>query len=141
MDTPESELSLEAFALVSAAIGEGDQTLTAVLAAHEIKPETWRKASEQWSLAIASDEALEAIYSEALVRAQDQQKPIPAMTPEQWAALSVEVAAEGRQALSRRGLGPPDLLRLARHWARALGADKALAARYHRAFFAAQRAE
>lgn len=139
MADADRDLSLDEFALISAEISEGDRTRDAVLAAHELSAGAWRAASERWSYAIAADDDLADAYAEAFVRAQDQQKPLPAMTPEEWAGLVVEVAAGGRQALLRRGLSAADQLRLSRHWARALGGDKALAARYHEAFYAAQR--
>jgi hypothetical protein len=140
MSHPAEELTLQRFAEISAAIAEGDAPLPRVLAAHGLSADTWAAASQRWSLALAADEALADTYDEALVRAQDQRKPVPVMTPEQWASLVVEVAVDGAAALARHELSRADHLRLTRHWARALGADKRLATRFHEAFYAAQRA-
>ena len=139
MDDSRQDLPLETFAAVSAAIAEGDRALEVVLVAHGLGPEEWRLSSERWSFTLAADEALADAFTQAFLDAQDRLKPVPPMTPEEWAALVVEVAAEGPQALIRRSLSAADHARLARRWARALGTDKILAARYHQAFYAAQR--
>ncbi len=129
-------ISLEDFAALSAAIAEGDRPLDAVLAARSLTVPNWRDTSEVWSRVIAADESASDAYAEAFVRAQDALRPVPVMTPEEWAMLVLEMADEGPSALDRRGLRMADHLRLTRHWAKALGADKALAARYAQRFYA-----
>ncbi|MEP7120062.1 MAG: hypothetical protein ABJE95_04090 [Byssovorax sp.] len=133
------DLTLEEFASVSAEIAEGDAPLDRILARHELGLDlaSWRELSDRWSRILAADESAADAYAEAFTRAQDGLKPAPQMTPEEWAELVVEVGAEGRAALVRRALGPGDHLRLARRWARVLGGDRALAARYAEAFYRA----
>ncbi len=131
------DLSLEAFAAVSAAIAEGDEPLDQILARYELDLEQWRVVSDQWSRIIAADEPAADTYAEAFALAQDGLKPLPEMTPEDWAELVVDVGAKGRAALARRALGQSDHLRLTRHWARVLGKDRTLAARYAEGFYRA----
>jgi hypothetical protein len=131
------EISLEEFAAISAAIAEGDLPVDQVLASSDLTLARWSEISMFHSYGIASDDAVADAYAEAFVRAQDRLKPVPSMTPEAWAALVVEMAREGPSSLARRGLRSSDHLRLTRHWAKKLGSDKALAARYATAFYAA----
>lgn len=138
-DRDSAFLSLDELAAISAAIAEGDRPLLEVLAAHRVTEQEWQDVTSAWSYRLAEDEAAADVYAVAFVRAQDQLKPIPAMAPEAWAILVAELASEGRSALARRGLSAADYLRLQRHWARALGADRALAAHYAQGFYAAQR--
>lgn len=129
------EMSLDEFAAVSAAAAEGDLPLDAVLATRSWTVAAWREISDAWSRGIAADEALAEAYAEAFVRAQDALRPVPAMTPEEWAVLVLDMAAEGPTALEKRGLRAADHLRLIRHWAKVLGADRGLAARYAKRFY------
>ena len=77
-------------------------------------------------------------FAAAFAMAQDQLRPLPAMSAEEWAALSSERASDPAGALARRQLRDADLARLSRHFARAL-TDRAVAKRYFDAYYRAQR--
>ena len=130
-----ADVSLEEFAAISVALTEGDQPTDEVLAFHRLTLKQWEKVSDYWSRVVAANEAAADVYAASFMQAQDRRKAVPTMTPEEWAALIVDVAADGRRALERRGLSGADHQRLIRHWASALGHDKALAARYARSFY------
>lgn len=131
------DVSLEEFAAISAALVEQDLPMDRVLAGNDLTLARWTEISMIHSYGIAADEAAADAYAEAFVRAQDRLKPVPPMTPEAWASLVAEIAREGPSSLTRHGLRSADHLRLTRHWAKQLGGDRALAARYAAAFYAA----
>lgn len=138
----EAPLGLEAIAAISAAISEGDRPRDEVLRAHGLTPSAWDAIEARHNQRIALDAiendppALADAYAAAFVRAQDAIKPVPALRPEEWAALSHDVASKGDAALDARGLRKADFLRLSRHWARELAASPALARRYFAACYA-----
>ena len=134
-------MTLESFADLSAAVAEGDRLLPDVLAAAGLATAAWHEVSAHYTRLLAFDASGEGVLAERFAMrfatAQDALRPLPALTVEAWAELVVEVGARGSEALAARGLSEPDYQRLARHWPRALGKDRALAKRYHASFFAA----
>jgi hypothetical protein len=134
--------SIEQFAEVSAEIAEGDRPLTEILGLRGLSPEVWREVSAFYTRLIAdameSDDTGPAdLFTAAFVRAQDAQRPIAPMTPEEWAALVMDVSRAGTEpVLSARGISSAHYLRLSRHWAKVLAGDKAQAQRYFQAFYA-----
>lgn len=129
-------VTLEGFAGISAALAEGDRSLDDVLSAHGLSEATWEEVQAHHLRAIAADAMLsdEALlskrYAELFAGAQDTIKPVPEMTPEEWAALILDVADRGGAAFQARGLTKSDYFRLARHWAKQMSGDRALAKRY-----------
>jgi hypothetical protein len=119
-------IPLEIYAAVSAHLAEAEP-LPQILAAHGLTEQRWQEASVYWTqrLALDDDGVLERAYTAAFVAAQDEVKPIPSMTPEEWAILSAEVArGDPLGALALRSLSVGDYLRLARRWASVLGHDR-----------------
>ncbi|WP_437646538.1 hypothetical protein [Sorangium sp. So ce362] len=135
-------VGIEDFATIGAAIAEGDHPLEDVLRAFGLTTAQWDAISAQHTRRIAADafendpSTLADAYAAAFARAQDALRPVPAMTPENWAAVATEVAARGDEALVTRGLRRPDFLRLSRHWARELSRSPAVAKRYFAAVYA-----
>jgi hypothetical protein len=129
-------IGLERFATISAAIAEGDRSLSEVLRAHGVSGAAWSEAQAHHLRAIAADAMLSHTsnlaeqYAALYARAQDALKPVPAMTPEEWAWLELDIAARGQQALVDRGLTSGDHMRLSRHFAKELSANRALAKRH-----------
>lgn len=139
----EPSISLEDHARISAAIAERDRSMKEVLDAERIEEKAWMDATSYWMKKMADDaaqrgaEATLAIdYSDAFSRAQDAIRPVPEMTPEEWAGLSAEILHAGGPArpLAARQLSQADYLRLARHWAKRLAGDPAQNKRYFVAF-------
>jgi len=132
-------ITLEDHARISASIAERDRPMKEVLDAERIDEPAWTDATSYWMKRMADDaaqrgaEATLAIdYSDAFSRAQDAIRPVPEMTPEEWAGLSAEVLLAGGPArpLAARNLSLADYLRLARHWAKRLAGDPAQNRRY-----------
>ena len=130
-----SDVSLERYAQVSAALAEGFDLPRAV-ASSGLSVAEYRAAADHWTERIAADSMtgdghLADVYAEAFVVAQDALAPVVEMRVEQWAALGCEIdASDLASALLDRGLSQPDYMRLTRHWAKALREDRALAKRY-----------
>jgi hypothetical protein len=83
---------------------------------------------------------LAILYSNAYSTAQDAAAPVPVMSPEDWAHLTVEVQVEGgpAQPLARRNLSLADYLRLVRHFAKRLSSDPEEDRRFFQRFLALQ---
>ena len=142
---PAPRLTLEDHARISARIAEGDRSTKDVLDAEGIPEPEWNDATSYWMNAMAQDAAkkgaettLALDYSDAFSRAQDALRPVPEMTPEEWAQLTVEILAAGGPArpLAVRTLSNADYLRLARHWAKRLSRDPAQNKRFMATFVA-----
>ncbi len=137
-------LDLEGFARVTVALEIAREPREGVLAAHRLSARTWEAVRGYWSRCLAEDAAVDGplvdAYAAALERAREEQIPLPPMSPEEWAALTLDVAERGAdRALAARGLLPADYFRLASHWAKTLATDSALAARHARALYTAAR--
>jgi hypothetical protein len=139
---------MEEHARISARIAERDRAMKDVLAAEGVDETEWNDATMYWMNLLAEDartkgpEAQLAIqYSDAFARAQDAIRPVPDMTPEDWAGLTAEILAAGGPArpLAARNLSTADYIRLARHWARRLSGDPSENKRFAGAFDALTR--
>lgn len=147
-ETPEPEdsaLSLDDFASISAAIAEGDRSVDEILRGRDLTLGEWDAISAHHHQRIALDAmendppTLAETYAAAFTRAQDALKPVPKLTPEEWAAVSHEVASKGEDALAGRGLRRPDFLRLSRHWAAEVAKSPPLARRVFAASYALEK--
>jgi hypothetical protein len=145
MDPSPHGISLDVMAAITAEIAEGDRPASRVLEARGLSRTQWDEASLFWHRQLATEAfaggetPLAEAYSEAFTRAQDGLAPIPELTPEDWAALTVEMArGDAARALASRGLSSSDHLRLSRRWATLLSRDRALGERYQQAFYALQ---
>jgi hypothetical protein len=141
-------VTLEEHAVICAEIAEGDRDVKDVLEAHGLSQQRWADVSLAWMQRLADDvkanrehARLPMIYSDAFGRAQNARKPVPALSVEGWAELTVEIMRKGSPgpALVARGLSQADYLRLARHWARVLSSDPVASKRFDVAFAALQR--
>ncbi len=137
--TPGDAPTIPEIASIAAAIAEGDRPAEAVLTERGLTLPRWRDISTRAAYLLAEDEAAADAYAEAYCRAQDALRPVPDLTPEQWAELCMEMAADGPEALARRSLRHADWLRLSRRWAGALARERSLAARYEKRLFALER--
>jgi hypothetical protein len=126
------DIGLEQHAHIAAALAEGTRSQAQVLESFRISEAQWNESTAHWMNALAEDakkngvEArLAILYSNAFSAAQDAAAPVPPMTPEEWAQLTVEVQLEGGpgQPLARRNLSLADYLRLVRHFAKRLSSD------------------
>jgi hypothetical protein len=144
-DAPATEprISMMEHARITAQIAEGDRLLKDVLAAEGVSENEWNDATVHWMNAMAADAAAKGAgavvaidYADVFGKAQDAIKPVPAMTPEEWAALTVEVLNAGGPAkpLAARNLSKADYLRLSRHWAKRLAANPAENKRFFATF-------
>ena len=132
------DLPLATYAAIRAALAERDRPLSVILIDHNLTVAEWTTFSATWDQRLASDDALATTFSEEFVRAQDTRKPIPPMTPDEWARLSLEAASGGLSAaLSARRLSVADHARLSRHFARLFAKDRKAAGLYSTAFCAA----
>lgn len=135
-------VDLRLFATISSDLAEADTPGSAVLARHGVTPDAWMVASTVWTSRVAFDalgeeRALASAYAEAFNARQDAYKPVPPMSPEDWAQLVVEMGrGPGTTPLAARGLGASDYLRLSRHWTRVMCGDRAMADRYAERFHA-----
>ncbi|WP_437312625.1 hypothetical protein [Sorangium sp. So ce385] len=133
-------LDLETFARVSAELEAGGATREEVLGRHALDGSRWERAAVFWSRRLADDAAADGPLAEAFAGALTPARAAlgaPAMSPEDWAALTLDIAERGvGAALTARGLAAPVYFRLAKRWAEALPRDPALAARYTRALYA-----
>lgn len=141
MDLP-GGFSLETYAGICAALAEGDRTLPQVLESFDVKEEAWTEGQVLWARALAEDEmeglgqGLADAYGQAYARAQDALKPLPQLTPEQWAAVQHDAARDGIAGLAVHAVTEADYARLSRHWIATLASDRELAARYNAALYA-----
>jgi hypothetical protein len=127
-------ISLETYAAISAWLAE-DRPLAAALEAHGVTDAQWSVGAAAWEQRVGHDGALAETYAAAFVRAQDALEPPRPMTPEAWARLMVDIGHEGIEgALAAQKLSAPDYARLARHFAREMGQNRATADRYAAAF-------
>lgn len=144
---PPHGIDLEQHATISATLSEGTRPQDQVLEGFRITDAQWNESTSFWMNALAEDaqkngaEArLPIQYSDAYSKAQDALAPVPPMTPEEWAHLTVEVQDEGGpgQPLARRNLSLADYLRLARHFAKRLSSDPEEQQRFFDRFLALQ---
>ncbi len=138
-------ITLEDHARISARIAEGDVSTKDVLAAEGVTDDEWNSATAYWMQAMADDAAKRGAettvaldYSDAFSRAQDAIRPVPEMTPEEWAQLTAEILVSGGPArpLAARMLSKADFIRLARHFAKRLSHDPAQNKRFAETFAA-----
>jgi hypothetical protein len=136
---PPPRITLEDHARISASIAERDRSMKEVLEAERIDESAWMDATSYWMKKMAEDAAQRGVeatlaidYSDAFSRAQDAIRPVPEMTPEEWAGLAAEILIAGGpgRPLAARNLSQADYLRLARHWAKRLAGDPAQNRRY-----------
>lgn len=129
---PPHGITLEAHAEIAAAIAEGTRKYADVLESVRLTETQWNESTAYWMPKLAEDAQqngvqarLAIVYSDAFSKAQDAMAPVPEMSPEDWATLTVEVQVEGGpgQPLARRNLSLADYLRLARHFAKRLSRD------------------
>lgn len=132
IDEPPHGITLERHAQIAAGIAEGSIPYAKVLENAGVTDPQWNESTAYWMPKLAEDAQnngaqarLAIVYSDAFSRAQDQQAPLPTMSPEEWAALTVEVQCEGGPGLplARRNLSVADYLRLARSFAHRLTTD------------------
>jgi hypothetical protein len=141
-----AQIDLASFAAISADLAEGDRAAPAILTAHGLTAEQWTEATLFWAAQMAEDARglltgqpeprLALAFSEAFAEAQDRKKPIPELSVEEWARLTIAIEEDPRgpaRVLADRGLGMADHARLVRHWARALSQDPAAARTYEEA--------
>jgi hypothetical protein len=144
---PPHGVTLVAHAEIAALIAEGQQPQREVLAAAGLTEPQWNDATMYWMPKLASDaaekgaEATLAIeYSDAFAAAQERLAATVAMTPEEWATLTVEIQSEGGtgEPLARRRLSLPDYLRVARQMAKRLSTDASEQKRFMSTYLALQ---
>lgn len=119
-------ISLKRHATIAAELGEGELSPAEVLETHGIGQSEWNEASQFWMARLGED-ALEnganarlaLIYSDAFARAQDALAAPPTITPEDYAALVVDIMRYGgpHVPLSERGLSTADYIRMSRYFA------------------------
>jgi hypothetical protein len=145
---PPHGVSLIDHALISAEIAEAQQPTAKILEQHRLTESAWTESTMYWmkrigddAVAAGAEARLAIVYSDAFGRAQDGLRPVPVLTPEEWAALTVEIQQRGNPAaaLAARNLSHADYLRLARHWAKALSSDPGLNNRFVAAYDSLQR--
>lgn len=144
---PPHAIDLEQHARISAALAEGTRPQAEVLEGFGITDAQWNESSAYWMPKLAEDAQrngaaarLPIVYSNAFSEAQDAAAPVPPMSPEDWAQLTVEIQIEGGpgQPLARRNLSLADYLRLARHFAKRLSSDPEEQRRFFERFLALQ---
>ncbi len=127
-------ITMEEHARISARIAEGDRPMKDVLASEGIGEDEWNDATAYWMNQLADDAArhgaettLAITYSDLFSKAQDSLRPVPEMSPEEWATLTVEILNAGGPArpLAARSLSKADYIRLARHFAKRLSGNPA----------------
>lgn len=131
-DAPPHGIELEQHARIAAALAEGGRPQAEVLEGFRVTESQWNDSTGYWMNELAGDAQkngaqakLPILYSNAYSEAQDALAPVPQMSPEEWAQLTVELQSEGGpgQPLARRNLSLADYLRLARHFAKRLSSD------------------
>ncbi len=146
-EAPPHGITLEQHAQIAAAIAEGTRAYAEVLRSVQLTDAQWNESTAYWMPKLAEDAqrngaraTLAILYSDAFGNAQNALAPLPAMTPEEWATLTVEVQREGGPAapLARRRLSLADYLRLSRSFARRLSRDPAEEARFFAQYVALQ---
>jgi len=134
-------LTIEEYAVLSARLAEG-MPRADLLAERGLSEDQWNAATFAWMNAMAADvrangveATLPQTFSDAFTVAQSALRPIPELTPEEWATLQYRAETSDReQAFAERGLRLADYLRLVRHWSSALANDENLADRWRHAF-------
>jgi hypothetical protein len=131
-DAPPHGIDLERHACIAAELAEGNVASAQVLERHGLDERKWNESTTYWMPKIAEDAQkngaqakLAVVYSQAFGKTQDSLAPVPPMTPEDWATLTVEVQRDGDpgRALARRNLSLPDYIRLSRSFAARLSGD------------------
>ncbi len=121
-------------------MAEGDRPQDVVLASFGLSDLEWLEAQVVWNRALAEDEVadgeLASAFGSHFAAAQDALKPVPELTPEQWAAAEDDVAEHGMAGLKEHRLSEGDFARLKRRWAATMAADRSAAERYRAALFA-----
>ena len=144
---PPHGITLIDHAKISALVAEGDRPVAKVLEACKITDNQWSDSTTYWMTRMGDDVAksgvdakIPIVYSDAFGKAQDAIKPLPEMSPEEWATLTVEIQTIGNPArpLATRNLSQADFLRLARHWARTLSSDPAQNKRFFATYVSLQ---
>lgn len=129
---PPHGLTLFDHAQISAAIAEGDRTMTMILEARGITEEQWLEATRYWMAKMGDDvqkngqhAKVPIVYADAFGEAQDALRPVVEMDAASYAALVVAVQNAGGPdlPLAQRGLSSADYLRLSRRWAKVLSSD------------------
>jgi hypothetical protein len=129
-------VTLEAYAAVHAALGEGMDEARA-LAAAEVEPSAWPEADDAWSERLSDDFAdegpLQAEYDAHLHEAQTRfARPLPPVDRElaPWLDLvrHFTAAEEPLALLKKVGLRGADMTRLHRAWSKRLGDEPTLRA-------------
>lgn len=143
MKAPAEPLSIEQYAAITAELAELGADRAAVLAGHNLTLKQWTALSNEWTGRLAADACsggdLQNTFDSAFVATQDSLKPVPALSVDDWARIEREVRSKPA-ALANQGWSPQDWMRLCRHWARALAADRELAKAYASACHAVMRA-
>jgi hypothetical protein len=133
-------VDLIAYAEISADVAEGDRPVADILAARGLTEAQWVEACVFWGQRMAEDAReggrVTLAFSEAFCKAQDGKRPLPPLSVEDWAALTLEIETHGSapRALAARNLSLADHSRLVRHWAKALASDASLRARLQARF-------
>lgn len=131
--------TLEEHATLSAWLAEGTP-LAELLAQRSVTEELWNAATLAWTEAMAvdvrthgTDARLPILYSEAFAAAQSSIRPVPELTPDDWARLQHRLETGNREeVLAESGLRLADYVRLVRVWTRRLAEDPAASARCSR---------
>jgi hypothetical protein len=129
---PIAGVSLAQYAAVRAALAEPFGQAEA-LADAGVEPRHWPRAELGWKTLLSADAAALAAYRVEIARAEDAwARPVTPIDAslEGWLAFAAATQGpSGAVLLERLGLGPNDLSRLSRAWARRLEGDAELARR------------
>jgi len=138
---PQSALTLEEHARISAEIAEGEVSEAEVLKRRGLSQQQWNDATLQFMTALAEDAqkngaeaTLALIYSEQFGAHQQSLKPSPDMTPEQWEELQFDIErSDGPDIpLAQRQMSMADYLRLVRVFAKRMTEEPEVALRVQR---------
>lgn len=138
-------VSLDLYASISAELAEGDRPLDTIVIAHGLSVAEWNAASIAWQRVLMEDALAEGPLADqcaaAFVRAQDSMRPVPELTPEEWAELAwADARGTIDEVLRGRGLGRADHARLTRRWTQLVARGGAISERYFERFYALQAA-
>lgn len=135
--TPEPTLTLAAYAAVAAAVTEGRESRSAVLARHQLDEETFMLEERAWLEKMAAgvdrgDATTAHRFGELFLAEQERlADPVEATrTLDDFLELelALERSDEPQRVLSERGVRPAEWMRLDRRFSSAAAADPALAA-------------
>lgn len=127
-------LTLFDHARISAEIAEGAPPFAEVLRRNDVSEAAWNESTIYWMKRLGDDvlangqhARLPELYSSAFGQAQDGMKPVPAMTPVEYAELVAQILVAGGPAepLAARNLSQADYLRASRRFARQFAAQPA----------------